>query len=237
LSAGAFAADLPSRRAAPPVFAAAPAFTWTGFYVGAQAGYGWGNDESKPVLGGIVVTDGVFGEYDTDGFVGGVHAGYNHQIGNFVLGLEGDIEAADLSGGRTLANPALPGISLSFGTSIDWQGSLRARAGFAADRALFYVTGGLAYANIANTYTVTAAGGNILGLTPGTYPVSFDDTQWGWTLGTGVEYAFTSNLTARVEYRYTRFDSFENRLVDVAGIGLEQEPDFHTARIGVSYKF
>ena len=99
LSAGAFAADLPSRRAPAPMIAAVPVFTWTGFYVGANAGYGWQNNDDSSIF----VPAGTFGpgtvggtityaDDEGDGFVGGGQVGYNYQIGSFVLGLEADIQ-------------------------------------------------------------------------------------------------------------------------------------------------
>src|SRR3954470_6745756 len=99
LVSAASAADLPSRRPAPaPFIAAVPIFTWTGFYVGAQVGYAWG-DNNNDIPGGAFVArggvlvpfDGGFGG-DNDGFLAGVHAGYNYQFGAFVAGVEGDIE-------------------------------------------------------------------------------------------------------------------------------------------------
>jgi len=222
LTAAASAADLPSRVAPAPV-AVVPVFTWTGFYVGAQAGYAWGDSDSRLFVGGVDVTAAAFPDgtdYDTDGFVGGVHAGYNVQFGSFVVGVEGDIEAASIDGDRSFTD-----LGVAASTDIDFQGSLRARAGVAFDRALLYVTGGLAFANIENTYTDIGTGDS----------VSFDDTEWGWTLGAGVEYAVTNNLSVRGEYRYTKFDDVEN-VIDGLGT-VEQDSDFHTVRVGVSYKF
>ncbi|WP_425487052.1 outer membrane protein [Microvirga makkahensis] len=63
----------------------------------------------------------------------------------------------------------------------------------------------------------------------------FDDARRGWTVGAGVEYAITNNLTARAEYRFTKFETFENTLEP--GIAIEEEPEFHTVRFGVSYNF
>ncbi|MXQ12450.1 outer membrane protein [Microvirga makkahensis] len=233
LTAGAMAADLPSRYAPAPVVAAVPVFTWTGFYVGAQAGYAWGEDEARVLVDGVDVTPTfVVGgtDFDTDGFVGGVHAGYNVQFGSFVVGLEGDIEAAGIDGDRTFNDVLVAGDAFTTSTDINFQGSLRARAGVAFDRALVYATGGLAFANFENTYSYNNGAGTIV-------TEDFDDTQWGWTIGAGVEYAFTNNLTARVEYRYTQFDNFDNESTLVAGGAIEQEPEFHTVRVGLSYKF
>jgi len=239
LTAAASAADLPSRRAPAPVIAAVPLFTWTGFYVGAQAGYAWGENETSLFFDGAAVdTDGL-GDFDNDGFVGGVHAGYNVQFGSFVVGLEADIEAAGIDGDLTVTDPTLPGYAAGVSSDINFQGSLRARAGVAFDRALLYVTGGLAFANIEHTYSATLPVGNVFGVPAGTYSESFDDTEWGWTLGAGVEYAFTNNLTARIEYRYSQIDDLSHDLTPVFNgtTSNDVETEFHTIRAGLSCKF
>jgi len=238
LTATASAADLPSRYAAPaPVIAAAPVFTWTGFYIGAQAGYAWGENETSLFFDGAAVDIGGLGDFDNDGFIGGVHAGYNVQFGSFVVGVEADLEAAGIDGDLTVTDAAFPGYAAGVSSDINFQGSLRARAGVAFDRALIYVTGGLAFANIEHTYSATLPAGNVFGVPAGTYSESFDDTEWGWTLGAGVEYAITNNLTARAEYRYTKFDGIEASTDLIPGGSAEQDLDFHTVRVGVSYKF
>src|SRR3954470_8439400 len=85
LTAGAFAADLPSRRAPAPMIAAVPLFTWTGFYVGVNAGYGWNNNDHTVVTpaGTVLAVTG----QDDGGFVGGAQVGYNYQFGSFVVGV------------------------------------------------------------------------------------------------------------------------------------------------------
>ncbi|MGO4404200.1 outer membrane protein [Bosea sp. RAF48] len=123
------AADLPSRKGpvAAPVYV--PVFTWTGFYVGANAGYGWGN----------VNSNGFNNIGNLDGFVGGGQVGYNYQIGQFVVGAEADIQGADLSSGGNF-----------FGASVktEYFGTVRARLGVAFDRFMPYITGGWAYGNV-----------------------------------------------------------------------------------------
>jgi outer membrane immunogenic protein len=214
-TAAAGAADLPSRRAPAPVFAAVPVFTWTGFYVGVQGGYAWGNNNASISVPGLTASDDI----DFDGVVGGAHAGFNYQFGSIVAGIEGDIEATDIQAD-------VAGLGFAARSKIDFQGSIRGRVGVAFDRALIYGTGGLAFANFNTRYSGFGA------------TESFDNTEWGWTLGAGVEYAITNNLTARVEYRYTRFDSFNHTSAVIApGAVASQEPDFHTVRVGVSYKF
>ncbi len=175
LAAGAAsAADLPSRKGpvVAPVYV--PAFTWTGFYVGANAGYGWGN----------VNANGFANVGDLDGFVGGGQVGYNYQIGQFVIGAEADFQGADLSSGDNLG---------LLNVKTEWYGTVRARAGVAFDRFLVYATGGWAYGNVKTSFP---------GLF-GPFALNSDRTHTGgFAVGGGVEYAFTNNLIGGVEYMY-----------------------------------
>ena len=156
------AADFPNYEPPPAaVYNPAPAFTWTGPYVGLQGGYGWGG-----------------GTIGTSGWIGGAYAGYNFQTGtNLVLGIEGDISAtgkSGSSGGQTITNP--------------WDGTIRARVGYAVDRFMIYGTGGAAFGKISSN--------------DGSAPVE-SVSKVGWTAGVGVEAAVTDNVTARVEFRHT----------------------------------
>jgi len=229
LATGALAADLPSRAAPAPV-AAVPVFTWTGFYVGLQAGYAWGDSSGALITPGGPLSFNQDGDFD--GFVGGAHAGYNLQLGSFVVGLEADVEGTGIEGGYGRISPTTGSYTLA-DSNVTVQGSLRARLGFAFDRVLVYATGGLAFANIESDFfgldTTTGA----------RQAASYDDTEWGWTLGAGVEYAFTSNLSARAEYRYTQFDNLSNDLTPLftSRVTSDADVEFHTVRVGVSYKF
>jgi outer membrane immunogenic protein len=237
--ATAAAADLPRRYGGPDLFSPAPVSTWTGFYVGAQLGYSWGSDRSEINVPGFPLTFAT-GDQDTSGAVGGVHAGYNFQTGLAVFGIEGDLEIAGIEGRehRTGTN-LFAGFATSSDLKANFQGSLRARAGFAMlDRMMLYGTAGLAFASIENTYSVTLPPGNMFGAPAGTTSAKFDETRWGWTVGAGIEYALMSNWTARFEYRYTNLSAYRNALA-VLGSGSfsEQDPDFHTLRVGASYRF
>ncbi len=229
LTVGAMAADLPSRVAPVPV-AAVPVFTWTGFYVGVQAGYAWGDSSGRMTTPTGFLPFKQDGDFD--GFVGGAHAGYNFQFGSIVAGFEADIEGTGINGGFGRISPTTGSTNLAE-SDITVQGSLRARLGFAFDRALIYATGGLAFANFETDYAFLDT------TTGGTDTASFEDTEWGWTLGAGVEYAFTNNLTARLEYRYSQFDDLRHDLARVFtdGVANDVETEFHTIRAGVSYKF
>jgi outer membrane immunogenic protein len=216
LAAGgvASAADLPSRRVAPvaPVVYAPPVFTWTGFYVGVNAGYGFGNFNTR----------GVANPYgDPDGFVGGGQIGYNQQVGQFVFGLEGDVQYADLKAGASTF-----GAGLASSAKIDFFGTVRGRIGVAFDRVLVYATGGYAYAN--SQLDVTPFGAAALGI-PGTFSVS--NSHNGWALGGGVEYAINNNLTLRGEYLYV--DLEKKNITPVVKAG----GDFSVVRAAINYKF
>jgi len=198
-TAGAMAADLPSRRAPAPVVAAVPVFTWTGFYVGVNAGYGWGTDNERVFIPGV----GLVGGGNEGGFVGGAQAGYNYQIGSFVVGLEGDIQYADFGH----KNVFVPGIGFVGNTSSDWFGTVRARAGVAFDRALVYATGGFAFA----------------------------DGNNGWTVGGGIEYAFTNNLSAKVEGLYVNLNN-DSKHYGILGYNHGHN-EFGVVRAGLNFRF
>jgi outer membrane immunogenic protein len=225
LSAAAVAADLPSRRAAPAPYVAVPVFTWTGFYVGVNAGYGFSdNDRNSTYVGTIYDRDD-----GRDGFVGGGQIGYNYQIGSWVVGVEADLQYADLGGnGRDYVR----GTAGYFGSQgIDWFGTVRGRLGFAMDRVLVYGTGGFAYGGADNN------SGYYDGVTA--YYSSRDNTRTGWVAGGGVEYAFTPNITGRIEGLYVNLE--RDRDVYPASLGLttrrNNEDSFAVIRAGLNYKF
>jgi outer membrane immunogenic protein len=237
--AGAAAADLPNRYRGPDMFSPAPAATWSGFYVGAQVGYSLGGDQTQINVSGFPFSF-VGPDNDLSGPVGGVHAGYNFQRGPIVYGVEGDLELANVEGTVSLGGSGgFAGLGLTSRTTIDWQGSLRGRLGFALfDRMMVYGTAGLAFASIENAYSATLPPGNVFGAPAGTTTAQFDETRWGWTIGAGVEYAVMSNWTARLEYRYANFSDYKNQsTLFAAGSASRQDPDLHTLRIGGSYRF
>ena len=249
------AADLPARYAPPaPIVAAVPLFTWTGFYVGVNAGYGWqdsNNSASVFVPAGTFVTaplaSGVvtFGDDNGAGFVGGGQIGYNYQIGSFVLGVEADLQWADLGGsnGVAVVPAGFPVTFVPAGTvgGIDWFGTVRARVGVAFDRALVYATGGFAYGGAADNNGFGGFNGF----------VNDDDVRTGWVLGAGFEYAFTNNLTAGIEGLWVSLDRSNSGAfigtettpggavlpVFVPGRDDDNDNDFFVARAKLNFKF
>ncbi len=145
------AADLPSRALAPVPPIVVPAFTWTGFYVGVQAG--WAQTQNKLTAGAATSGAGSTIALPTltkDGFAGGLLAGYNYQIGSVVVGAEVDGEFLVTGKGRYTAETG------DFITAhTNWVGSARGRVGYAFDRVLIYATGGLALAAPKSTVTGT----------------------------------------------------------------------------------
>jgi outer membrane immunogenic protein len=224
------AADVPL-KARPMV---APAFSWTGFYVGANVGGAWtpgtGGSEFAPLFPpfivlppAVVIPTVIPGQLDVlgggggrSGVIGGGQIGYNWQVQQFVLGVEADIVGSGLKGStasatRTIgapifAAPVSQTVTVDFG-HIEWMASFRGRLGFAADRALFYVTGGAAVAEIGGS-TTTLVNSPGISIPPGgtfTLPNGGSTTRWGYTVGAGLEWAFNQNWSLAGEYRYTDF--------------------------------
>ena len=219
LSVPAFAADLPSRQMAPAApIAYAPAFTWTGFYVGLNAGYGWRNTKDVGFVNTVTSATTIFSNGDNGGFVGGGQLGYNWQSGALVFGVETDIQYADFGGNRNF------GVFGTYSNDGNYFGTVRGRLGYAMDRTLFYVTGGLAYGDVGDSLF----GGN--------------STRVGYTLGGGIEYAFTNNWTAKLEGLYVNIDRGNRAgLVTVGGVPYAvsqgKNNDFGVVRVGLNYKF
>jgi outer membrane immunogenic protein len=238
LATTAMAADLPSRRA-PPVYSPPPpipVFTWTGLYVGVHAGYEFGRSNAlatNSATGAGLVANGS----SPDGVIGGGHIGYlfstqglplvGSSFGGLlgaggVIGVEGDVD-----GSNYRSNYALGGFNTATRQNI--QGSVRGRLGIAVDRVLFYATGGAAFGGLTNSYTNPFTGG---------YD-SLSHTRVGYTVGGGVEYAITNNVSVRAEYRYTDFGSFTDNLANASlgGVNVRHRETDNRVQGGISYKF
>ncbi|MFQ0815527.1 autotransporter outer membrane beta-barrel domain-containing protein [Brucella anthropi] len=204
---GAKAADAVIEQEPAPVVVA-PTFTWNGAYIGGQIGYGWGKskfDDSFDTL-----------ELKPDGFLGGLYAGYNFDLGNnVVLGIDGDATYNNLKDDFT-------GLGGSVDTRLRWSGAVRARAGYAFDRFLPYIAGGVAFGQVKTSGDVDGIG------------FSESKTLTGWTAGAGVDYAATDNVILRLEYRYT---DYGDKDIDFAGANVNQDFRTNEVRLGVAYKF
>jgi outer membrane immunogenic protein len=225
LAAGgqALAADLPQPAPPPPrapatyVPAQAPYFSWTGIYVGINGGYGFGQSNWTAPVGAAT------GNFSTSGFLVGGTLGGNYQMGAFVIGLEGDGDWNNANGSTFSSCP------VGCTTQSTWLATVRGRAGYAWDRVLLYGTGGAAFG------TVQAAAGAL--------PFA-SVTQTGWTAGAGVEWAFTPNWTAKVEYLFVNLGSLSCPSTSCgtpvgAPPGTPSSVSFteNIVRAGVNYKF
>jgi len=227
LATAAFAADLPSRKA-PAVAPALPIFTWTGFYIGANAGGVWTRDGVTDQLpGSYGAIPGNSNTRSPSGFVGGVQAGYNWQLDNIVLGLEAELEGT--SAKSTFFYPAIfGGPAASHSSSLPVFGDLRMRVGYAFDRWLPFVTGGIVVGNFKNS------------LVDPSEPFSFNrgSSSTGFVLGGGVEYAFDAHWSAKAEYLYMQVsDKNAGGLIGGAYYSFKFKDSAQVARVGVNYRF
>jgi outer membrane immunogenic protein len=201
------AADLPPSPAAP--YYKAPAYvpagyTWSGFYLGVNGGGAWGRSSWTTTSG-----------FDTSGgFVGGT-IGYNYQVEQAVFGIEGDIDWADINGSVSVAG--CPGCK----TKDNWLSTVRGRLGYAADRFMPYVTGGLAVGDIQASLPGFAGG---------------SATNVGWTAGGGIEFAIAGHWTAKAEYLYVDLGHFS---CGIACGATTQNVSFdaNLFRGGINYRF
>jgi outer membrane immunogenic protein len=215
------AADM-AVKAPPPVVT--PVSDWTGFYIGGNIGYGWGNAnnainfaQSATIFGGAPFwTLGATDRDPVNGVIGGGQIGYNWQVGQYVYGLETDFQGSGQEGSRALAGALVPGAGLLITTPVpttiaytdrlEWLGTARGRLGFANGGWLFYATGGLAYGDIrANGSAVPAPA--VFGANgAANWNQSF--LKVGWTAGVGVEQQFLSHWSWKVEYLYVDLGNF-----------------------------
>jgi outer membrane immunogenic protein len=222
-AAGASGADMaPRTYTKAPLVPVAPIFSWTGFYAGLNAGYADPTANFSVVPGGSWIGDPDYAgivnagtrSLGLRGFTGGVQAGYNYQVSNIVLGIEGDLNYLGLK--NSYATPIFPGVTsgtywASGSVGLDAFYTLRGRLGLAADHWLFFVTGGLAvtsekfsqsinFINQNNTLPFTGPAG-------GANAGSASTTAASWTLGGGAEYAFNKQWSVKGEYLYVNLKS------------------------------
>jgi outer membrane immunogenic protein len=198
---------------APPPVPAAPVFTWTGFYLGGNLGYGLGHSKVEASDG---LGDTFTSSENLNGIVGGAQAGFNWQIGAFLLGLETDFQATSQShkltwGGIETERDSLP-----------WFGTTRARFGAAFGHWLFYGTAGVAYGEGRVEFT-------------GVVTATAVTQRVGWAAGLGAEWAVLNGLTVRAEYLH-----LDTGTVDALSIGsvvVSTRFSDEIVRFGVNYLF
>jgi outer membrane immunogenic protein len=217
----ALAADLPVYKAPSAPAVVAPAFSWTGIYIGGNVGYGWAKKDWTDPLGPPFDA----GSHTATGWLGGLQAGANYQIGSWVIGVEGRYDWADLNGSHiSLVDPAD-----TLKTKVTSVASIAGRLGYAFDRFLVYGKGGGAW--VRDEFTKID-----LGLIEGQAAV----TRSGWLVGAGIEYAVWNNLSVRLEYDYMDFGTQRVDLIDPAGgapAPFDIRQRLQSLTFGVNYRF
>lgn len=242
-ASAATAADLRTAPAAVPAIAPM-VVNWTGFYVGAHAGWLGSNHNTAVINLPGVGTDNAFGTYTRSGFNGGLYAGYNFQMQQLVLGVEADI---GFGPGATVTSPSLAFATAGGGNiggtrdGLNWNGHLRARAGWAIGQFMPFIAAGLAFGE-QRLGNVVTAGSNPVGATLfGPRTIS----RTGYSIGAGADFMFTRNLVGRIEYIFDDYGSNSGGLgafdANAFGAGLtgtvRSRLTTSTVRAGLAYRF
>jgi outer membrane immunogenic protein len=195
-------------------------FNWSGAYVGATVGYGWGDN--------TYFYEDEFAEFDVDGFVAGATAGYNWQHGQFVLGVEADISYSDISGGVLLPPTGAPCFVEGCTADVNWFGTGRVRLGYAFENFLPFVTGGVAVGGVEGSADVDACAAMVA-------VCGYDETRWGWAAGGGVEWGLTEKLSFKAEYLHVNLGS--PGFSTLSPFPNTSDIDFDTVRFGANFHF
>lgn len=223
----AFAADMPTKA---PV--AAPAYSWTGFYIGGNIGYGTSSKDWTDISAATGLPTGFLASSKPDGFFGGAQAGYNYQVGQWVVGVEGQFSWTDMKSTTPWIQPnGAVSPDERVRTVIHALATLTGRFGVAWDRALLYAKGGAAWVD-EDHWQATAAGVPTTTIEGG--------MRAGWIAGIGVEYAFWDHWSAKIEYNYMDFGSHRYSFAEL-GIGRlfpsDIDQNVQVVLVGINYKF
>ena len=255
----ALAADLPpapSYKA--PVRVAAPAPTWTGFYVGGNVGYGWDPGSSgisavstDPILAPALAAILAAGSYPTsmstsaNGVIGGGQIGYNWQLpSQMLIGLEADLQGSGIKGSssQTLTPVGFDVTSTTVTKGIDWFGTVRGRVGVVlTPQWLLYATGGLAYGQAKSSFTTTDRTFGCVANASICATGAASGIRTGWTVGAGAEAMLAPNWSVKAEYLYVDLGrtSLATPAFTVPAIVFTTSTQFHEqiARVGLNYHF
>ena len=220
------AADLPVAYRAPQNYVI---FTWTGFYFGAHGGGAWGSKDATIapfMFGGALV--GAAGNHPRHQRRARRRP-VRRQLPGRLLGASAsrlDASWADLTG-NTACTTGIVGVAANCHAKVNALGTFAGRLGFALDRVLFYGKGGAAFANDKYELTSIAA-------------YRANETRWGWMVGGGIEYSFTDNWSAKIEYNYLDFGTRAVRFTDTTGLFVLDtsiRERIHVAKVGINYRF
>jgi opacity protein-like surface antigen len=217
-----------------PIVAAAAPMNWTGLYVGGHMGGGWSNDHWFDPFGPTLSEKGGlnaagFGDITHGtGPLGGGQIGFNWQTGPWVFGLQADASGADLHGENTCFS-GLGGVNCQ--RVVNALGTLAGRVGYGWNRSLVYVKSGGAWANTAYSLNANT---NALTLGSGTTRVN----EGGWTIGGGIEYAFTDHWTVLAEYDHIGMPGRSVSFPTIAdGTTISVRQSIEIFKLGMNYKF
>jgi outer membrane immunogenic protein len=233
----------------PPVVAVAPAFTWTGCYVGGHVGWGWGKKRFDNPDFAIFAPIGESFDLAVNGLIAGGQVGCDRQFQNgVVLGFEGSGSWSNMKG--SAANTfTVPGLITRDGTAeadVEWLASMTVRVGRALDRVLFYGKGGAAFVGDTYRYSgLTTCLTICIGPNPAPFDFNGEEVRIGWTLGAGVEWAIHSSWSAKLEYDYFDFGTRRVTFYDPNGFGIlgpvglpvDVTQRIQTIRLGLNYRF
>jgi outer membrane immunogenic protein len=236
------ATDLPVRAPVYKAPAVVEAFSWTGCFVGGHVGAiqndstltAHAEDGASPAV--VAATTHKYHANNTS-FTGGVQYGCNKQFGQLLLGLDSSFSWAGINQTFTAFHPTVPGVvagyTETFSQQLDWYSTTRARLGWAHDRWMVFVAGGLATGTVESKYSAAFFGSTFAG--------SEDKFRFGWTIGGGLEFALSQNWFVRGEYLYVDLGDFSYKNFSAASPGSSFRADvdtkFHVARVALSYRF
>jgi outer membrane immunogenic protein len=245
------AADMTARPAYAPQ---PPAYSWSGFYIGGNVGYGWGPakddaTESTTMSGVVTRSTTTSNSQDMNGVIGGVQAGYNYQFGTWVWGWETDFQGSGQKGSSTFNGVAGGALGIPFTVTADhkleWFGTSRGRLGVLwGPNVLLYGTAGVAYGEVKDSATLNGsiAGGAITAAAV----TNFKDVKAGWTAGAGAEAALGGGWSAKLEYLYidlgkTELTTAATAAAAGATVGINANHTFRDTdnilRVGLNYKW
>ncbi len=248
------AADMPLKAPPPPP----PVMSWTGFYLGINGGAGWGTTTSSVDVGKTLALNGINGinlvvplaQTSLNGYLFGGQAGYNYQVGRYLIGVEGDGDWTNISG----TSPCV--LVFNCSSKVKWTADFTGRIGFLPlQNLLVYVKGGISWANMDNSFG-NSAGASIGGIVlTGAVNANFNETRAGGLLGIGTEYAIDSHWRAKIEYDYADYGSHSSTVpVTASGsvtfpmgpplvgavtfpTSVQTQLQLHTVKAGVNYSF
>lgn len=236
-----------------PTLPAAPTCIWCGWYIGANGGYGWSSMTATASPFGTTgiadITPQSLGTHLNGGVFGG-QLGYNWQLGNWVVGVEGDFDGASINGASQAVFPSILGGAGTTHTdgfmareNVGWLASIRGRLGTTWGPGLVYVTGGAAWENVTTTAMISA--NTAAGVFGQSGTGSFSTTELGFVVGTGYEWMIDPKWTVRAEYLFYDFGGGDSNAINIAncavpGCGVNATAghnDISVVRLGVNYMF